>query len=53
MVKFEGDDALDYGGVSREWFFLLSHVMFNPSYRQFEYSAHDRTTRFRSTPPLG
>jgi hypothetical protein len=29
MVKFEGEDALDYGGVSREWFFLLSHEMFN------------------------
>ncbi len=41
MVKFEGEDALDYGGVSREWLFLLSHEMFNPSYVLFEYSAHD------------
>ena len=32
MVKFEGEDALDYGGVSREWFLLLSHEMFNLSY---------------------
>ncbi|KAH9989535.1 hypothetical protein BJV77DRAFT_681781 [Russula vinacea] len=31
MVMFEGEDALDYGGVSREWFFLLSHEMFNPT----------------------
>ena len=31
MVRFEGEDALDHGGVSREWFFLLSHEMFNPS----------------------
>jgi E3 ubiquitin-protein ligase NEDD4 len=44
MVKFEGEDALDYGGVSREWFFLLSHEMFNPSYGLFEYSAHDNYT---------
>jgi len=38
MVKFKGKDALDYGGVSREWFFLLSHEMFNPSYGLFDYS---------------
>ena len=44
MVKFESEDALDYGGVSREWFFLLSHEMFNPSYGLFEYSAHDNYT---------
>ena len=41
MVMFEGEDALDYGGVSREWFFLLFHEMFNPNYGLFEYSAHD------------
>ncbi|KAI0030488.1 hypothetical protein K488DRAFT_54121, partial [Vararia minispora EC-137] len=44
MVRFEGEDGLDYGGVSREWFFLLSHEMFNPSYGLFEYSAHDNYT---------
>ena len=31
--------AYDYGGLSREWFFLLSHEMFNPYYGLFEYSA--------------
>ena len=44
MVKFEGEDALDYGGVSREWFFLLWQEIFNPSYGLFEYSAHDNYT---------
>ena len=44
MVTFEGEEALDYGGVSPEWFFLLSHEMFNPSYGLFEYSAHDNYT---------
>ncbi|KAI0049149.1 HECT-domain-containing protein [Auriscalpium vulgare] len=44
MVKFDGEDGLDYGGVAREWFFLLSHEMFNPSYGLFEYSAHDNYT---------
>ena len=40
-VTFEGEEALDYGGVSREWFFLLTREMFNPSYGLFEYSAQD------------
>lgn len=31
MIKFDGEDGLDYGGVSREFFFLLSHEMFNVS----------------------
>ncbi|WVO14667.1 hypothetical protein L204_102304 [Cryptococcus depauperatus] len=44
MVKFEGEDGLDYGGLSREFFFLLSHEMFNPFYGLFEYSAHDNYT---------
>ncbi|KAJ2507674.1 hypothetical protein H4217_008737, partial [Coemansia sp. RSA 1939] len=44
MIKFEGEDGLDYGGVSREFFFLLSHEMFNPEYCLFEYSAHDTYT---------
>ncbi|KZO97882.1 HECT-domain-containing protein [Calocera viscosa TUFC12733] len=44
MIKFEGEDGLDYGGVSREFFFLLSHEMFNPIYCLFEYSAHDNYT---------
>jgi E3 ubiquitin-protein ligase NEDD4 len=30
--------------VSREFFFLLSHEMFNPFYCLFEYSAHDNYT---------
>ncbi|KAJ7095822.1 hypothetical protein B0H15DRAFT_1019885 [Mycena belliarum] len=44
MVNFEGEDGLDYGGVGREWFFLLSHEIFNPSYGLFEYSTHDNYT---------
>ena len=56
MIKFEGEDGLDYGGLSREFFFLLSHEMvrlrfagpadrqFNPFYGLFEYSAHDNYT---------
>lgn len=38
-VEFEGEIGLDYGGLAREWFFLLSKEMFNPYYGLFEYSA--------------
>ncbi|SSD61350.1 probable E3 ubiquitin-protein ligase RSP5 [Saccharomycodes ludwigii] len=44
MIKFDGEEGLDYGGVSREFFFLLSHEMFNPIYCLFEYSSHDNYT---------
>ncbi|KAI0007938.1 HECT-domain-containing protein [Xylariaceae sp. FL0662B] len=44
MIKFDQEDGLDYGGLSREFFFLLSHEMFNPFYCLFEYSAHDNYT---------
>jgi E3 ubiquitin-protein ligase NEDD4 len=32
MIKFHGEDGLDYGGLSREFFFLMSKEMFNPFY---------------------
>ena len=38
-VMFQGETGLDYGGVAREWFHLLSHEMFSPYYGLFEYSA--------------
>jgi len=38
-IEFETEIGLDYGGVTREWFFLLSKEMFNPYYGLFEYSA--------------
>ena len=38
-VEFDGEHGLDYGGVSREFFYLLSKEMFNPYYGLFEYSA--------------
>uniref|UniRef100_A0A3Q3WT41 E3 ubiquitin-protein ligase n=1 Tax=Mola mola TaxID=94237 RepID=A0A3Q3WT41_MOLML len=43
-VEFEGEKGLDYGGVTREWFFLMSKEMFNPYYGLFEYSATDNYT---------
>jgi len=38
-IEFDGEKGLDYGGVSREWFYLLSKEMFNPYYGLFENSA--------------
>ena len=47
-IEFEGEQGLDYGGVAREWFYLLSKEMFNPYYGLFEYSAMYVETDFAS-----
>ena len=38
-IEFDGEKSYDYGGVSREWFHVLSKEIFNPYYGLFEYSA--------------
>ncbi|KAE8617658.1 hypothetical protein XENTR_v10009154 [Xenopus tropicalis] len=43
-IEFDNEKGLDYGGVAREWFFLISKEMFNPYYGLFEYSATDNYT---------
>jgi hypothetical protein len=43
-ICFDGEAGLDYGGVAREWFFLLSHEILNPMYCLFEYSVADSYT---------
>ncbi|KAK0416485.1 hypothetical protein QR680_012515 [Steinernema hermaphroditum] len=43
-VAFDEEDGLDYGGPSRELFFLLSRELFNPQCGLFEYSANDSYT---------
>ena len=57
VIKLKGEDGLEYNGharfvleqafvpnltLYREFFFLLSHEMFNPIYCLFEFSAHDK-----------
>jgi len=37
-LDFVGEDGLDYGGLAREWFSLLSTEIFNPTLGMFEYS---------------
>jgi len=44
MVKFRGEEGLDYGGVAREWLYLLSHEMLNPQYGLFQYSTENNYT---------
>lgn len=44
MVKFRGEEGLDYGGVAREWLHLLSKEMLNPQYGLFQYSRDDHYT---------
>ncbi|GAA5932597.1 uncharacterized protein JCM15063_002150 [Sporobolomyces koalae] len=36
MITFRGEEGVDFGGVSREFFFLLSHAIFDPGYCLFE-----------------
>eukprot|EP00042_Codosiga_hollandica_P028040 m.144436 g.144436 ORF g.144436 m.144436 type:complete len:797 (-) comp52662_c0_seq1:132-2522(-) len=43
FISFTGEEGLDYGGVSREWFFLLSHEILNPMYCLFEYASNNYT----------
>ena len=43
-IRFNGEEGVDAGGVTREWFQVLSRQMFNPDYVLFIPVASDRTT---------
>uniref|UniRef100_H2YXU6 HECT-type E3 ubiquitin transferase n=1 Tax=Ciona savignyi TaxID=51511 RepID=H2YXU6_CIOSA len=43
-IMFKGEEGLDYGGVAREWFFLVSHEVLNPMYCLFEYAGSTNYT---------
>jgi len=40
-ITFLMEDALDFGGVSREWFYEVSRAMLNPQYALFEPCGSD------------
>jgi E3 ubiquitin-protein ligase HECTD2 len=42
-VAFAGEEAIDQGGVTKEFFHLLVHQLFNPDYGMFTYHAEDHT----------
>lgn len=49
MVKFRGEEGLDYGGVAREWLCLLCRELLNPHYGLFQYSGdHNYTLQINS-----
>jgi len=52
QIKFIGEEGLDYGGLTREFFFLLSHEMFNPDYSLFQYS-HENSYTLKINPKSG
>ncbi|BCR83410.1 E3 ubiquitin-protein ligase TOM1 [Aspergillus chevalieri] len=43
-VRFIGEEGVDAGGVTREWFQVLARGMFNPNYALFIPVAADSTT---------
>ncbi|CUM63479.1 uncharacterized protein PRCAT00001054001 [Priceomyces carsonii] len=43
-IGFKGEAGVDAGGVTREWFQVLSRQMFNPDYALFTPVASDETT---------
>lgn len=43
-IRFHGEEGVDAGGVTREWFQVLARQMFDPNYVLFEPVSSDRTT---------
>lgn len=43
-IRFSGEEGVDAGGVTREWFQVLAKQMFDPNYALFNPVASDRTT---------
>jgi E3 ubiquitin-protein ligase HUWE1 len=43
-IRFHGEEGVDAGGVTREWFQVLSRQMFDPGYALWIPVSSDRTT---------
>lgn len=43
-INFKGEQGIDAGGVTREWYQVLSRQMFNPDYALFLPVVSDKTT---------
>ena len=48
IVSFEGEEAIDAGGVKREWLTLLTKEMFNPNYMLFTLAKNGTTYSINS-----
>jgi hypothetical protein len=40
-ISFKGEEAVDYGGITREWYHLLLLRITNPNYALFSFSNND------------
>lgn len=49
IVEFEGEHAMDEGGVSKEFFQLVVEEIFNPDFGMFTYNEHTRQFWFNPT----
>lgn len=43
-IRFHGEEGVDAGGITREWFQVLARQMFDPNYVLFIPVSSDRTT---------
>jgi hypothetical protein len=50
-VEFTGEEGRDAGGLTREWYTILSREIFNPNYALFKPSANGVT--FQPSPQSG
>ena len=43
QINFQGEEGIDAGGVTREWYMVLSREIFNPNYALFTCAADGAT----------
>lgn len=51
-IRFSGEEGVDAGGVTREWFRILAREIFNPNYALFAPCGADRLT-YQPNPASG
>lgn len=49
VVEFEGEQGIDEGGVSKEFFQLVIEELFNPDYAMFTHQSETQTVWFNPT----
>lgn len=49
VVEFEGEQGIDEGGVSKEFFQLVVEEIFNPDYAMFTFQSDSNTVWFNPT----
>nr|UUF95670.1 ubiquitin E3 ligase [Laodelphax striatellus] len=49
VVEFEGEQGIDEGGVSKEFFQLIVEEIFNPDFSMFTYQQDSRTVWFNTS----